>query len=363
MNIEEEIRRVNSELRELIDATGGRMKDLEMAVVKMQGPGADFSSLSHGRSSPETKAWGTFLRKGEGACGPDERKTLIVGDATLGGYLAPVQVATELIKGITEFSPIRQIARVIQINRESIDIPRRSASGAAAWTTETGTRTETVGLGFGMEHLTPYECYYLAKVSQKLLEDNAYGLENELMIEFAEQFGKLTGAGYVNGDGVGKPEGVHTRVADGTIAHIPSGIAAAISAEGVMGLPFQISTAYWPNARFLMSRATLWALRLLKDPVSGLYLFAGAADKTPDRICGFPYTLVEDLEGEGAGHFPIIFGDFSKGYLICDRVQMQVQRLAEKYAEVGQVGFLARMRTTGQVVLPAALVALECATT
>ncbi len=318
--------------------------------------------VSYGADSEEMKALGKFLRKGKGGLGPDEFKALSVGTDATAGFLAPPSYAGDVIHGIVEWSPVRQIAKVIQIDRESIKIPRRTASGSAAWTTELGTRTETVGLSYGQETLTPHECYYLAKVSEQLLEDNAYNLEQELSLEFSERFGKLTGAAYINGTGVGQPEGLYTKVVDGTIAHIHSGSASAITAAGIMAMPFQISVQYWPKARFLLSRASLFAIRTLVDPVSGLYLFAPAMDKTPDRIAGFPYTLCEDLEGPDTDHYPVLFGDFTKGYLIADRIQLQVQRISEKYIEDGEVGFRARMRTDGKVVLAEAIVALQCHT-
>ncbi len=59
-----------------------------------------------------------------------------------------------------------------------------------------------------------------------------------------------------------------------------------------------------------------------------------------------------DISGKA---YPDAAGDFSRGYLIADRIDMQVIRMNEKYAEQGQVGFLIRRRVCGQVVLPEAI--------
>jgi HK97 family phage major capsid protein len=45
----------------------------------------------------------------------------------------------------------------------------------------------------------------------------------------------------------------------------------------------------------------------------------------------------------------ILFGDFSK-YVIRDSLELAVLRLAERYAEFGQIGFIAFMRSDGRTL-------------
>ncbi len=51
----------------------------------------------------------------------------------------------------------------------------------------------------------------------------------------------------------------------------------------------------------------------------------------------------------------VAYGDFKRGYWIIDRIQIEIQRLVEKYAEYGQIGFHVRKRVHGQVVNPEAI--------
>ena len=50
----------------------------------------------------------------------------------------------------------------------------------------------------------------------------------------------------------------------------------------------------------------------------------------------------------------VLFGDIRSGYLIADRQRITVQRLDERYADQGLVGFLFRERVGGDVIRPAA---------
>lgn len=59
-----------------------------------------------------------------------------------------------------------------------------------------------------------------------------------------------------------------------------------------------------------------------------------------------------------ADSVPIIFGDISY-YWIGDRKGIIFKRLNERYADKGQVGFLASRRVDGKLVLPEAIKTLK----
>src|SRR5210317_66698 len=59
-----------------------------------------------------TKAFDKWLRKGKENMDIDEVKALTVSNDTAAGFLAPPEYVRELIKTLTEISPMRSIARV-----------------------------------------------------------------------------------------------------------------------------------------------------------------------------------------------------------------------------------------------------------
>ena len=60
----------------------------------------------------------------------------------------------------------------------------------------------------------------------------------------------------------------------------------------------------------------------------------------------------------GSGKKVILFGDLSF-YWIGDRQGITFKRLNERYADLGQVGFLASKRVDGKLVLPEAVKVLQ----
>ena len=57
-------------------------------------------------------AFDTYCRKGLEGLDVAERKALTVSNDSTGGYLAPPEYVQELLKTITEMSPIRSISRI-----------------------------------------------------------------------------------------------------------------------------------------------------------------------------------------------------------------------------------------------------------
>ena len=152
-------------------------------------------------------AFDRYCRKGLEGLEPDEKKALTVSNDSTGGYLAPPEYVRELLKTITEISPIRSIARVRSTGARSIQIPKRDGQFAAQWVSESGTRSETTGYTVGLEELPAHEMYALVDISEQDLEDTVFDLEAEMQSEFAEQFAKAEGTAFVSGNAVGKPQG------------------------------------------------------------------------------------------------------------------------------------------------------------
>lgn len=308
------------------------------------------------------KAWDSFMRKGEQNMAPEEVKALTVGTAATAGNLAPAEYVEELIKVITEISPVRSVARVRQTSNKEIEVPSKTASFAAAWTAETGTRAETTGYTTSLNTIPTHELYARVDISGMLLEDSVFNLEAEMNQEFAEQFAKAEGAAFIAGNGTNKPTGI----AEGnTVAHTATGAAsAAISTDNLMDLVHALKTDYASNATFLLNRATLGIIRKLKD-TAGAYIFqTGFSGQSglPNTILGSPYLECPDVANAASGAKSVFFGDFRRGYMIVDRVALSVLRDPYSQAQVGNVRYLARRRVGGEVVLAEAMRVLKHAT-
>jgi len=230
--------------------------------------------------------------------------------------------------------------------------PVRDGQFAAVRVSENGTRSETTGLSWGNTEINAPECHALIDISQQNLEDSGYNLEMEVRDEATEQFAVLEGAEFVSGTGIGQAEGI---LVNASISENVSGNATLITADGLIDLKYALKSAYARNARFIMNRSTMGAVRKLKDG-NGQYLWApGIAQGQPNTIDGDPYVEVPDMPNVGAGLYPVAYGDFLRGYTLVDRIAMSLLRDPFTQATSGNIRFLFRRRFGGQVVLAEAI--------
>ena len=307
------------------------------------------------------KAFDQYCRKGIESLTDVEKKALTVSNDSTGGYLAPPEYVRELLKTVTEISPIRSIARVRSTGARSIQVPKRTSTFAAQWVSESGTRSETTGYNVGLEEIPAHEHYALVDISEQDLEDSVFDLEAEMQSEFAEQFAKAEGTAFVSGNAVGKPEGFMT---NSSVGEAVSGSASALTADGLLTLIHGIKSEYGRNGIFVFNRTTLAAIRKLKD-TAGQYIFQAGFSGTvgaTNTIFGYPYIEATDMPDVAANAYPVAFGDFRRAYMIVDRINLAVLRDPFTQATTGNVRYIARRRVGGQVVQAEAIIKQKVST-
>jgi len=292
----------------------------------------------------------------------DEYKALNIGTNTEGGYLAPLEMVREIIKTATELSPVRTLARVRQTGLRGMEISKRTGQFPAQWVSEQGTKTETQGLTYGVHEITTHEFYALIDITNLMLEDSVFNMEEEVRTESAEQFALAEGAVFVNGSGVGQPEGF---MVNSEVAITDSGTATTIAdvdgqADGIIAMKYTLKSAYAANATFGMNRTTMGQVRRLKDGQNNYIWMPGIAQGRPNTIDGDPYVELPDMANAAAGTFPIVYGDFRRAYTWVDRLAMEMLRDPYTQATAGKVRYIMRKRVAGKVTLPEALKKLRC---
>ncbi len=305
----------------------------------------------------QKKAFWKFARKGINQLSPEEFKDMTVGDDTSGGYLAPPEFVQEIIKGVVEFDPVRELARIRQTTARIVQYPKRTSAGTVFWTgAETQTKQETA-LAYGMLNIPVHEASAVVPISNQDLEDSAFNLESEIQTDLTEQFGVGEGTAFVTGDGVARPEGLLTQP---DIGEVNSGDADEITPDGLIDTFYALFEAYSQNATFLLRRASLGKVRKLKDTTNQYLWQPGIAGSQPNTILGAPYRESPAMPAEGADAFPVLFGDFARGYVIVDRLAVAFIRDDLTEAKRGVVEFIARKRVGGQVILPEAFKKMKC---
>jgi HK97 family phage major capsid protein len=281
----------------------------------------------------------------------DVENALQVGTDSEGGYLVPDEFEQTLVEALEEENFFRNIATVIQTSSGDRKIPVVASKGEAAWIDEEGAFVESDET-FGQVSIGAYKVGTMIKVSDELLNDNAFNLEAYISKEFGRRIGSKEEEAFFVGNGTGKPTGIFN--ATGGASDGTKTTTAAISFDDVMDLFYSVKSPYRKKAVWVLNDTTVKALRKLKDN-NGNYIWQPSVQAgQPDMILNRPYHTSAYVPEIAAGKKVMAFGDFSY-YWIADRQGRSFKRLNELYAANGQVGFLASQRVDGKLILAEAV--------
>ena len=272
-----------------------------------------------------------------------------------GGYLVPDEYDSRLITKLTEENVIRRLGHRLSTSGDH-KINIAASTPAAAWIEE----GESLTFGdatFDQIILDAHKLHVAVKVTEELLYDSMFDIENYLFDAFGKALANAEEDAFINGDGNGKPLGI-LAAAGGAQTGVTTASSTAITADEVINLVDSLKRPYRKNAVFIMNDQTIAAIRKLKDG-NGMYMWQPALTAgEPDRLLGYPVHTSQFMPTIAAGAKTIAFGDFSY-YNIGDRGSRSLGELRELFAGNGMVGFLAKERVDGKLVLPEAVQCLQ----
>lgn len=367
----EKVDRINAEitaLQKALDETNAML-----AAVKVGGVGGttDPDKAEH------AQAFDRFFRRGvdAGLRDLEVKAKLTTQSDPDGGYLVPEETEAGIDRVLGTVSTIRSLARIISISGQTYKKLVNMGGATSGWVGEEQDRPGTATPTLREIAINTGEIYAMPGATQTSLDDAridlAAWLADEVSIEFAEQ----EGAAFANGDGINKPRGIlaYDKVANashvwGKLGFIASGkadgfvaaTASASPADALIDLYYGLKSGYRNGASWLMSDATMNTVRKFKD-AEGAYIWAppsGAAEVA--TILGKPVYTDDNMPAVAAGEFPIAFGDFSRSYLIVDRIGIRVLR--DPFTSKPNVLFYTTKRVGGGVVNFEALKLLKIST-
>jgi HK97 family phage major capsid protein len=303
-----------------------------------------------------------WIRYGDQAVSSAEyQKAMAVGSEPDGGaWIVPPERSQQIISRTFETTPMRQIANVVTITAHSFLVPQdpnRLPTGG--WVSEMQPRIATATPGLGVKEIVPQEIYAQPSVTQIMMEDAGFDVENYIGNKAAEAFALDSNSAFVSGDGNGKPKGFLSYSAgsngDGTnkwseIEQIGSGTSGVFTYLGLIkALTSFRGDKYNSGLTWLFKRSSVASLMTIQNP-AGQFVFTpivgGQFNGTP--LLGADVVYANDMPAIAAGALAGAIGNFKMGYTIVDRVGISTIRdnLTAKPFTV----FYMRTRVGGDVV-------------
>jgi HK97 family phage major capsid protein len=271
-----------------------------------------------------------------------------------GGYLVPEEWDSRLIDVLNEENIMRGLATQITTSGEH-KINIAGAKPTAAWIEEGGALQFT-DAKFGQKIMDAHKLHVAVKVTEELLYDSMFDLASYITTQFGIAIANAEEDAFLNGDGKGKPTGLFDETNGGTVAKTLTGT--KLGTDDVLDLVYALKRPYRKKASFIMNDQTLAALRKLKDN-NGAYIWQPSYQAgEPDRLLGYAVHTSAFAPELAAGKPVMAFGDYSY-YNIGDRGTRSMQELRELFAGNGMIGYVAKERVDGLLVLPEAVQILK----
>ncbi|MBR1429545.1 MAG: phage major capsid protein [Rickettsiales bacterium] len=244
-------------------------------------------------------------------------------------------------------SPIRQLARIVNISNDSLDVAAYTTDIAASWGDERTVAPETDA--FTRKTIKVHELTAQPKMTQKMIDDDQIDHESWLAELLSDILLAKEDNAFFNGDGENKPVGILS-YEDGTssnqIERVSGG--SAITFENLLQLQAALDGRYEKEGEtaFITSKANLAAIRSIKDE-SGRYIWTpGALNGNYDMIFGTPILASNEMDTSNGD--AVIYGNLRKGYQIVDRSDIKIQR--DPYSSKPFIVYFATKRVGGDVI-------------
>jgi len=340
-----------AELKETIDKIQKRLDELEVNRKRLN------LDLKNEKAIEFKKALNQYIKTGKWPA-ELEVKVLQEGTGASGGYLVAPEYAQEIIAGIREISPMRQLVRVMATNTNRVYWPIKSGTTSAAFVTETGTRSErTWSTPLGQKAIDIYEAYHRVDVTNWLIEDAFADAEAFVREEIVEAFAALEGNKILLGTGSSEPYGITVELDTNNVVQLAS--VGTVTADEIKTAYFKIKSVYAKNGTWLFNRNTMLVFSLLKDDY-GRYLLQQLAEGPEWVLMGAPVVEAPDLSNIGNNtDIFALFGDYKRAYILMERLDMTLLRDPFSSANTGSIVIHARKRWGGRMVLPEAVAALK----
>lgn len=281
-----------------------------------------------------------------------ERRALAEGAVASGGALLPTPLATEVIDSArTKNVAFQAGARTVPMTAKTLRMAKIISDPVPAWRAENANIVESDPV-FGELTMTAKTLAVRFNVSRELLED-APNLDAQLRTVMGVAFARGLDAAIFYGTGAdNQPLGIAntpgiTTVSTGANGAVVTGYGAFLDAI----LALETANEGKITAAVLAPRTS--------RTLAGLVDTTGQPIVAPKLVSDIPILSttgipINETQGTSTNASSSFIGDFNQ-VLVGIRTQLQITVLQERFAEVGQVGFVGWLRADVAIARPAAI--------
>lgn len=303
-----------------------------------------------------------WLRGGDKALDEDDWRQVRNAQSTTvgsqGGFTVDSSVAASVLSALKEFGGMRSVASIISTATGGpMSFPTSNGTAELGELVAENATATDLDVSFGTIALPVFKfSSKVVAIPFELLQDSSVDVEAFARARLVERLGRIMNRMYTIGTGAGQPHGVQVAASVGVTAANGTTQVTAVTYESLVDLQHSVDPAYRAlgRTRWMFNDSTLKTLRKIKDasqrPIFVPGYETGSPMGAPDMLLGRPITINQDMPDMAASVDSILFGDFSF-YTIRDVMALELFRFTDSaYTKLGQVGFLAWLRSGGNLI-------------
>lgn len=284
-----------------------------------------------------------------------EQRAMAVGSGSTGGYMVPLTLDPAiLLTSGGSTNPLRELARVVQTSGNQW-AGVTSAGVTAEWKAEAA-EVADASPTLAQPNIPVHAGDAFVPFSFEAEGDavNLLAELNGLLVDAADQ---LTATAFTTGSGAGQPKGIITALLAAAGSKVDPTTAETIAASDIYKVQNALPPRWQTGAAWTARLDVINALRQFETG-NGSLTFPGLQDAAPtllgrtmhENSCmhGIPNPAVT------AANVPLIYGDYSNGYVIVDRIGSTLELVPHLFGAngrpTGQRGALLWFRTGADIV-------------
>lgn len=271
-----------------------------------------------------------------------------------GGYTVPTTLSKQILEALKAYGGMRQVADVFSTaGGEPMQYPTSDGTSEEGEIVAENQSATDQDASFGTKGLQVYKfSSKVVTVPWELLQDSTADIAGFIERRLQTRLGRITNRHYTMGTGTGQPMGLIPAASVGKIGAVSA--LPAITYDDLVDLEHSVDPAYRLLAKWMLHDDMLKLVRKVKDD-QGRPIFVpgyeqGNPGGAPDRLLNRDININQHVPAPAPGAKSIAFGDFSY-YKIRDVMALTLFRFNDSaYVKKGQVGFMAWMRSGGNLV-------------
>ena len=277
-----------------------------------------------------------------------------------GGYTVPSEVASMVIDKLKAYGGMREVSTIISTaGGNNMNWPTSDGTAEVGEIVGQNTEVNSEDITFGTIGLNPF--YYTSNqiaLPLELIQDSAIDVVGFVVERLATRIARIQNTHFTVGAGTTLPDGVIPKAGTGKVG--TSGQTLTVIYDDLVDLIHSVNRAYRTRGRFMLNDLSLAVVRKLKDstgrPIWNPGDAEGIADGVPSTLCGYAYTVNDDMAVMAANAKSIAFGDLASYYIRDVANTTSLRRFDDSaFALKNQVGFCGWTRSGGNLMQPAAV--------